>query len=104
MDVVVLGSGAVHSFSSYPDMSEATKMFPKVPMVPREPDGPPAAKKPRATKPAPYDDPECKRAYGEFGWHFCESIVFEWKVEATKDLLDEDRWKQAKQYCRNQAE
>ena len=86
-------------------MSEATKMFPKVPVArePREPDDLPAAKKPRA-KPPPYDDPECKRAYGEFGWHFCESIVFEWKVEATKDLLDDERWKQAKRYCRNQDE
>ncbi len=101
MYVVGLGS----SVNSCPaNMSaDSTRLFPQVPMAPREPAEPPP-KKARSAKPAPYDDPECARAHGEFGWAFCESIVFEWKVAETKDLLDDDRWKKAKRYCRNEAE
>ncbi len=67
------------------------------PSYPSEPTEPPSKKARLEQAVAPYDDPATARDHGTCMWAFSESVVFEWTCDATRDLLDPNLWKKARE-------
>jgi hypothetical protein len=75
------------------------------PSYPPEPTEPPSKKaRLEQQKISPYDDPVQALDHGRCMWAFSESVVFEWACDTTRDLLDENRWKKARELTKSTEE